>query len=82
MIRLIPEIFVQRFDKWLLSFTKFFNIKMNSLFFSEQNLVNLERIEWPLNSVFTNKYGKIRYWPRNDKYLWEFTNSSISVFNR
>ncbi len=31
---------------------------MNSFSFSEQNLVNLEPIEWPLNSVFTNKYGK------------------------
>ncbi len=32
---------------------------MNSLSFSEPNLVNPEPIEWPLNSVFTNKYGKI-----------------------
>ena len=31
---------------------------MNSLSFSKQNLVNSEPIEWPLNSVFTNKYGK------------------------
>ncbi len=55
---------------------------MNSLSFSEQNLVNLESIEWSLNSVFTNKYGKIRYWPRNNEYLWEFTNSSIPVFHQ
>ncbi len=26
------------------------------------------------NSVFTNKYGKIRCWPRNYQYLGEFTN--------
>ncbi len=31
---------------------------MNSLLFSEPNYVNPEPIEWPLNSVFTNKYGK------------------------
>jgi hypothetical protein len=35
------------------------NIEKNSLSFSKPNLVNLEPIEWPLNSVFTNKYGKI-----------------------
>ena len=52
-----------------------------SLSFSEQNLVNLEPIEWPLNSVFTNKYGKIWCRPRNYEYLWEFTNSLISVFH-
>ncbi len=33
---------------------------MNSLLFSEPNLVNPEPIEWPLNSVFTNKNGKIQ----------------------
>jgi ABC-type sugar transport system permease subunit len=54
---------------------------MNSLSYSEPNLVNPEPIEWPLNSVFTNKYGKIRCWPRNYKYLWEFTNSFIPVFH-
>ncbi len=31
---------------------------MNSSSSSEPNLVNPEPIEWPLNSVFTNKYGK------------------------
>ena len=31
---------------------------MNSLSFSEQNFVNIQPIEWPLNSVFTNKYRK------------------------
>ncbi len=58
-IHLIPEIFIQRLDKQLLSFTKFFNIETNNLSFSEQNLVNLEPFERPLNSAFTNKYGKI-----------------------
>jgi hypothetical protein len=45
---------------------------MNSLSFSWQNLVNPEPIEWPINSVFTNKYGTIWRWPRNCKYLREF----------
>jgi hypothetical protein len=31
---------------------------MNSLSFSLPDLVNPESIEWPLNNVFTNKYGK------------------------
>ncbi len=53
---------------------------MNSLSFSTLNLVNPEPIEWPLNSVFTNKYDKIRCWPRNYEYLWEFTNSLIPFF--
>jgi hypothetical protein len=52
---------------------------MNSLSFSKQNP---EPIEWPLDSVFTNKYSKIRYWPRNYKYLREFTNSPIPVFQQ
>ena len=39
--------------------TEFFNIKINSLSFSKQNLVNSEPIERPLNSVFTNLYDKI-----------------------
>ncbi len=53
---------------------------MNSLSFSLQNLVNVEPIEWPLNSVFTNKYCKIRYWLRNYEYLREFTNSLMPIF--
>ncbi len=55
---------------------------MNSLSFSKPNLLNLEPIEWPLSSVFTNKYCKIWCWPRNYIYLREFTNSSIPVFHR
>jgi hypothetical protein len=43
---------------------------MNSWSFSKQNLVNPEPIELPLNSVFTNKYGKIRFWLRYYEYLW------------
>ena len=31
---------------------------MNSLSFSWHNLVNHGHIEWPLDHVFTNKYGK------------------------
>jgi hypothetical protein len=31
---------------------------MNSLLLSKPNLVNPEPIDKPLNSVFTNKYGK------------------------
>ncbi len=37
---------------------------MNSLSFKKPNLVNPEPIEWQLNSVFTNKYGKIWCWLR------------------
>ncbi len=55
---------------------------MNSLSFSKLNLVNPEPIEWPSNSGFTNKYGKIWCWPRNYEYLWEFTNSLIPFFHR
>ncbi len=55
---------------------------MNRLSFLLPNLVNHDPIEWPLNSVFTNKYGKIWCWPSNYKYLREFTNSSISDFHR
>ncbi len=36
-------------------------------------------IEWPLDSVFSNKYDKIRCWLRNYEYLWQFTNSCIPV---
>jgi hypothetical protein len=39
-------------------------------------------IEWPLKSVFKNKYGKIWCWLRNYEYLWEFTNSLIPVCHR
>jgi hypothetical protein len=42
---------------------------MNSLSFSKQNLVNPETIERPLNSVLTNKYGKIQCGLRNYEYL-------------
>ncbi len=55
---------------------------MNSLSFSKLNLVNPEPIDWPSNSVYTNKYGKIRCWPRNYEYLREFTNSLIPFFHR
>jgi hypothetical protein len=54
---------------------------MNRLLFSKLNLVNPKPIEWPLNSVFTNKYGKILCWPRNYEYLQEFTNSLIPFFH-
>ncbi len=53
---------------------------MNSLSFSLPDLVNPEPFEWPLNSVFTNRYGKIQCWPRNYEYFQEFTNSLIPVF--
>ncbi len=55
---------------------------MNSLSFSKQNLVNPEPIEWPLNSVFTNKYGKILCCLRNYEYWWEFTNSLMPFFHQ
>ena len=57
-IHLIPEIFIQRLDKQLLIFNKFFNIKTNSLSFSQPNFVNLEPIEGHLNNIFANKYSK------------------------
>ncbi len=44
---------------------------MNSLLFSWPNLENPEPIEWPLNNVFTNKYGKIWFQSKNYKYLYE-----------
>jgi hypothetical protein len=62
-ICLIPEIFVQRLEKYLLSITEFFNILTNSLLFSEQNLINLEPIERPLTvylQINTEKYDTDR----------------------
>ncbi len=55
-------------------FYRIFNIQMNSLSFSCQNLVNPNPIEWPIHNVFTNKHGKKQCWPRNYEYLWIFTN--------
>jgi chemotaxis methyl-accepting protein methylase len=53
---------------------------MNSVSFSKPNLVNPEPIEWPLNIVFTKNMVKYNA-DRNYEYLWEFTNSLISVFH-
>jgi hypothetical protein len=41
--------------------------------------INNEQIEPNLNSVFANKYDKIRCWLRNFDYFREFLNSSISL---
>ena len=51
-----------------------------SLWFRSSFIINNEPIEPNLNGVFGNKYGKIWGWLRNYDNLWEFTNSSISVF--
>ncbi len=53
----------------------------NSLSFSFTNFVNPKPIEWHLNHVFSNKYGKIGCWLRNYENLQEFKNSLISVFH-
>jgi hypothetical protein len=41
--------------------------------------INNKQIEPNLNSVFVNKYDKIRWGPRYFDYFWEFLNSSISL---
>ncbi len=51
---------------------------MNSLSFSEPNLVNPGSIEWPLNSVITNKYGKCN---ADLEIMNTYENLQISVFH-
>ncbi len=58
---------------------------MNSLSFSASFIIIYKPIEWNLNSVFANKFGKIQCWPRNYDKLqiapsWFFTILQIFVY--